>query len=109
MFQESTRQAVVNAVTGALRTSDYFAREEMLASGINNSVYVLAQCWKTLSPSSCKACLENATVSISKCLPWSEGRVLNTGCFMRYSDTNFLNPLPASSSSRSKRVTWVPG
>ncbi|KAL0364184.1 UNVERIFIED_CONTAM: Cysteine-rich receptor-like protein kinase [Sesamum angustifolium] len=30
-----------------------------------------------------------------RCLPWSEGRGLNTGCFLRYSDTNFLlNPVP---------------
>ncbi|KAM0014802.1 putative protein kinase RLK-Pelle-DLSV family [Helianthus debilis subsp. tardiflorus] len=105
LFQQSTRQAVANAVTGALRNSDYFVREQMLASGSNQSVYVLAQCWKTLSPSSCRACLENASLSISKCLPWSEGRVLNTGCFMRYSDTNFLNPLPVSSSSSNKGRT----
>ncbi|XP_076892501.1 cysteine-rich receptor-like protein kinase 2 [Bidens hawaiensis] len=98
-FQESTSQAVVNAVSGALRNSDYFAREEMLVSGSNDSVYVLAECWETLSPSSCKACLENASSSITKCLPWSEGRVLNTGCFMRYSDTNFLNPIPTTSRS----------
>ncbi|KAI7729778.1 hypothetical protein M8C21_017975 [Ambrosia artemisiifolia] len=101
LFQQSTRRAVANAVTGALRNSDYFAREQMLVSGGNNSVYVLAQCWKTLSPSSCMACLENASISISTCLPWSEGRVLNTGCFMRYSDTNFLNPLPVSNSLSS--------
>ncbi|KAI3730905.1 hypothetical protein L1987_62085 [Smallanthus sonchifolius] len=102
VFQESTRRAVANAVTGALRNSDYFYREQMLVSGSNNSVYVLAQCWKTLSPSSCRACLANASASISQCLPWSEGRVLNTGCFMRYSDTNFLNPLPVTSSSSNK-------
>ncbi|KAK9063458.1 hypothetical protein SSX86_017328 [Deinandra increscens subsp. villosa] len=102
VFRESTRRAVVNAVTGALRNNDYFGREEMLASGSNDSVYVMAECWKTLSPSSCRACLENASASIAKCLPWSEGRVLNTGCFVRYSDTDFLNPLPASSSSSNK-------
>ncbi|XP_076883116.1 cysteine-rich receptor-like protein kinase 2 [Bidens hawaiensis] len=83
LFQESTSRAVVNVVSGALRNSDYFAREEMLVSGSNDSVYVLAECWETLSPGSCKACLENASSSITKCLPWSEGRVLNTGCFMR--------------------------
>ncbi|XP_076892536.1 cysteine-rich receptor-like protein kinase 2 [Bidens hawaiensis] len=104
LFQESTSQAVANAVTGALRNSDYFAREEMLVLGSNDSVYVLAECWETLSPSSCRACLENASMLIAKCLPWSEGRVLNTGCFMRYSDTNFLNPIPATSrSSNSNR------
>ncbi|KAI3730904.1 hypothetical protein L1987_62084 [Smallanthus sonchifolius] len=99
LFQEATRQAVVNAATGALRNNDYFAREEMLVPGTNKSVYVLAECWKTLSPDSCRACLQNASLWISKCLPWSEGRVLNTGCFMRYSDTDFLNPIPITSRS----------
>ncbi|KAL8253629.1 hypothetical protein R6Q59_031850 [Mikania micrantha] len=102
VFRESTRQAVANAVTGALKNNDYFGREQVLVSGGENSVYVLAECWKTLSRGSCRACLENASASIAGCLPWSEGRVLNTGCFMRYSDTNFLNPLPASSSSTNK-------
>ncbi|KAI3696493.1 hypothetical protein L1987_79511 [Smallanthus sonchifolius] len=107
-FQESTRRAVVNAVTGALRNVDYFAREEMFVSGTNDSVYVLAECWKTLSPSSCGACLENASRSITKCSPWSEGRVLNTGCFMKYSDTNFLNPIPtASESSNRGNVDYI--
>ncbi|XP_076883088.1 cysteine-rich receptor-like protein kinase 2 [Bidens hawaiensis] len=111
LFQESTSRAVVNAVTGALRNTYYFAREEMLVSGSNDSVYVLAECWETLSPSSCRACLENASTSITECLPWSEGRVLKTGCFMRYSDINFLNPIPitsrSSNSSRGRIIAIV--
>lgn len=105
LFQESTRRAVVNVVSEALRNNDYFAREEVFVSGLGNSVYVLAECWKTLSPRSCRACLKNASMSITKCLPWSEGRVLNTGCFMRYSDTNFLNPVPVTRSSSKKGKT----
>ncbi|KAI7729774.1 hypothetical protein M8C21_017971 [Ambrosia artemisiifolia] len=101
LFQEAIRRAAINAATVALVNNDYFAREEMLVPGTNQSVYVLAECWKTLSPDSCRACLNNASVWISKCLPWSEGRVLNTGCFMRYSDTNFLNPIPIASTSGS--------
>nr|XP_043613301.1 cysteine-rich receptor-like protein kinase 2 [Erigeron canadensis] len=102
MFQNSTRRAVMNAVTKALRHRSYFSMEEVITAGSNDSVYVLAECWKTLSPSSCRACLMNASASITKCLPWSEGRALNTGCFMRYSDTNFLNPIQSSTSSSNK-------
>ncbi|PWA45559.1 gnk2-like domain-containing protein [Artemisia annua] len=101
-FQNSTSQAVVNVATSVLRNSGYFAREEMIVSGTNKSVYVMAECWRTLSPDSCRECLVNASTSITRCLPWSEGRVLNTGCFMRYSNTNFLNPVPAISSSSNK-------
>nr|XP_043621355.1 cysteine-rich receptor-like protein kinase 2 isoform X2 [Erigeron canadensis] len=108
MFQDSTRKAVKDAVTDALRNRSYFSREEVTTAGSNDSVYVLAECWKTLSPSSCRACLMNASASITNCLPWSEGRALNTGCFMRYSDTNFLNPIPATSNSSNRgRITAI--
>ncbi|KAI7731049.1 hypothetical protein M8C21_023552 [Ambrosia artemisiifolia] len=102
MFQDTVKQAVLNAVTDATTSSDYFARVQLLVASRNESAYVLAQCWRTLSPSSCRACLENASATITKCAPWSEGRVLNTGCFMRYSDTDFFNPIPATSSSSNK-------
>nr|GEW43650.1 cysteine-rich receptor-like protein kinase 2 [Tanacetum cinerariifolium] len=108
-FQDSASQAVLNVATGALRNSGYFAREEMIVPGTNKSVYVMAECWRTLSPDSCRACLMNASASITTCLPWSEGRVLNTGCFMRYSNTNFLNPVPviSRSSNRGRIITIV--
>ncbi|KAL8218911.1 hypothetical protein R6Q57_022284 [Mikania cordata] len=102
LFQETVKKAVLNAVTDATRDSGYFARVRMQVARQNESVYVLAECWRTLSPSSCSACLENASASITKCLPWSEGRALNTGCFMRYSDVDFLNPLPVTNSSSNK-------
>lgn len=73
LFQDSVTQAVTKIIPDALRNSDYFAREEVLESRTNTSVYVLAECWKTLSPSSCGTCLADATKSITKCLPWSEG------------------------------------
>ncbi|XP_059656168.1 cysteine-rich receptor-like protein kinase 2 [Cornus florida] len=93
-FQETTRRAVSQAVSDALNNNGY-ARAQVAVSGTaNESAYVLADCWRSLNSSSCKACLENASASVLGCLPWSEGRALNTGCFMRYSDTNFLNPEP---------------
>ncbi|KAL2510409.1 Cysteine-rich receptor-like protein kinase 2 [Forsythia ovata] len=99
-FRASARQAVVQAVSAAPNSNGY-ARAQVAVSGTaNESAYVLANCWRTLSASFCRACLENASASILGCLPWSEGRALNTGCFVRYSDTNFLNPIPGNGSSR---------
>ncbi|KAI3516191.1 hypothetical protein L1887_15102 [Cichorium endivia] len=107
LFGASVRQAVGKAVMDASRNWDYFARESLVK--VNESVFVMAQCWRSLSPADCRACLENASAVISKCLPWSEGRALNTGCFMRYSDTDFLNPVPvrSSSSNRGKVIAIV--
>ncbi|KAL3501160.1 hypothetical protein ACH5RR_035609 [Cinchona calisaya] len=100
-FQESARRAVLKAATDAQNNNNNYARGELQVSGTKDeTAYVLAECWKTLNANSCRACLENATRSVLGCLPWSEGRALNTGCFMRYSDTNFLNPIPGTGSSR---------
>ncbi|GKA50156.1 cysteine-rich receptor-like protein kinase 2, partial [Tanacetum coccineum] len=112
VFESSARQAASNAVRDALVNVDYFSREEVLSTRVvNESVYVLANCWKTLNVSSCRSCLEDASASILQCLPWSEGRVLNTGCFMRYSDTNFLNAVPvrvrSTSSNQGKIIVLV--
>ncbi|KAL2484529.1 Cysteine-rich receptor-like protein kinase 2 [Abeliophyllum distichum] len=100
-FQVSARQAVVQAVSAAPNNNGY-ARSQVPVSRTNESAYVLANCWRTLSASSCRACLQNASESILGCLPWSEGRAVNTGCFLRYSDTNFLNPIPRNGTSRGK-------
>ncbi|CDP13194.1 unnamed protein product [Coffea canephora] len=106
-FQEAARRAVLQAATGAPNSNGY-ARAALQVSGTSNeSAYVLADCWKTLNANSCRACLENASKSILGCLPWSEGRALNTGCFMRYSDINFLNPIPGSGRSRGTVVVIV--
>ncbi|KAI3516192.1 hypothetical protein L1887_15103 [Cichorium endivia] len=107
LFGASVKQAVGKAVMDASGNWDYFARESLVK--VNESVFVMAQCWRTLSPAECRACLDNASAALSTCLPWSEGRALNTGCFMRFSDTDFLNPIlvPSSSSNRGKVIVIV--
>ncbi|KAJ4850212.1 Cyclin-dependent kinase 4 [Turnera subulata] len=57
----------------------------------NVSVYGLAQCWETLNRSSCETCLGNAVSKIGSCIPKEEGRVLNVGCYVRYSPQKFYN------------------
>ncbi|XP_030545082.1 cysteine-rich receptor-like protein kinase 2 isoform X2 [Rhodamnia argentea] len=99
-FQDSARQAVANAVARAPNNKGYARAEVVVPGTANESAYVLADCWRTLNDTSCGACLENASTSILGCLPWSEGRALNTGCFMRYSDTNFLNSPPGKGSNK---------
>ncbi|PHT34987.1 Cysteine-rich receptor-like protein kinase 2 [Capsicum baccatum] len=106
LFQQSTRQAVQQAVANAPSNNGYARAQVSMPGPSNETAYVLADCWKTLSANSCAACLQNASASMLGCLPWSEGRALYTGCFMRYSDTNYLNAISTSegSSSRGKIV-----
>ncbi|XP_006348581.1 cysteine-rich receptor-like protein kinase 2 [Solanum tuberosum] len=109
LFQQNARRAVQQAVANAPSNDGYARAEVSVPSPSNETAYVLADCWKTLSANSCAACLQNASASMLGCLPWSEGRALYTGCFMRYSDTNFLNDTSTSggSSSRGKVVVIV--
>ncbi|PIA29290.1 hypothetical protein AQUCO_06100063v1 [Aquilegia coerulea] len=106
-FQESARKAILDAVTEAPNNGG-FARPEVLLSGsTNESAYVLANCWKTVNESACRACLNNASVSAMRCLPSSEGRVLNAGCFLRYSDTNFLNEEQVGTRSKVSKTIII--
>ncbi|XP_068642107.1 cysteine-rich receptor-like protein kinase 3 [Aristolochia californica] len=57
----------------------------------NSTVYGLAQCWESVNQSSCRTCLDKAVSNITSCLPMEEGRVLNSGCYLRYSTQNFYN------------------
>ncbi|KAE9449925.1 hypothetical protein C3L33_18167, partial [Rhododendron williamsianum] len=99
-FEDSARRAVTQVVDNGPKGNG-FARAQVAVSGATNeSVYVLADCWRTISANSCRACLENASQSVLGCLPWSEGRALNTGCFLMYSDTDFLNPVVGNGNSR---------
>ncbi|KAK4488819.1 hypothetical protein RD792_004609 [Penstemon davidsonii] len=103
-FQDSVRRALSRTVLDAPSRNGY-ARAKV-GNG-KNSAYVLADCWRTISANACRACLENASNSIMGCLPMSEGRALNTGCFMRYSDTNFLNDVPENGNSRGAVIVIV--
>ncbi|XP_061992112.1 cysteine-rich receptor-like protein kinase 2 isoform X2 [Rosa rugosa] len=107
LFEASARQAVMSIVQSAPSNRGY-ARAQVGVSGtVNETVYVLSDCWRSLNESSCRQCLENASESVLGCLPWSEGRALNTGCFMRYSDTDFLNKELGSGSSRGTIIVIV--
>ncbi|ESW29353.1 hypothetical protein PHAVU_002G063700 [Phaseolus vulgaris] len=106
-FQAAAKQAVSRAVQDAPNNKGYARGNVAVEGATNQSVYVLADCWRTLDKRSCKACLENAFFSLLGCLPWSEGRALNTGCFMRYSDTDFLDKEQETGSSRGNVVVIV--
>ncbi|KAL8267076.1 hypothetical protein R6Q59_004420 [Mikania micrantha] len=99
VFRDSVRQAISDAVRDAPRSINYFARKQALSDSADDSTYVLADCWNTLDESSCTECLDSAFASILKCFPSSEGRALHTGCFLRYSNTNFLNPEPTGNNN----------
>ncbi|KAK1438193.1 hypothetical protein QVD17_03998 [Tagetes erecta] len=99
VFRDSVRQAISDAVRDAPRSRGYFARKQESSDIANDSAYVLADCWNTLNETSCTVCLDGAFASIISCFPMTEGRALHTGCILRYSNINFLNPEPTASNN----------
>lgn len=66
-----------------------FAVKHEISRGV--TAYGMASCWKILDKDLCYTCLSNAASSALSCLPSTEARVLNTGCFLRYADFSFAN------------------
>jgi len=56
-----------------------------------NGVHALAQCWESLGKEDCRVCLEKAVKEVKRCVSRREGRAMNTGCYLRYSDHKFYN------------------
>ncbi|KAK4785067.1 hypothetical protein SAY86_001756 [Trapa natans] len=65
--------------------------------GGNTSVFGLAQCWKYTND--CEKCLNNSFSRIVSCPPSREGRVINAGCYMRYSTEKFYYNNTASATT----------
>lgn len=87
-FTARVKEVVLN-VTGTAVGKGGFAVAEMKRGAV--SVYALAQCWKTVNRTGCRTCLDKAAREVNQCLPASEGRGLNAGCYLRYSTEKFYD------------------
>ncbi|KAF3431229.1 hypothetical protein FNV43_RR25959 [Rhamnella rubrinervis] len=57
----------------------------------NITVYGLAQCWEVVNATACEKCLSDALTEIDSCASKKEGRVLNAGCYLRFSPQKFYD------------------
>eukprot|EP01018_Ginkgo_biloba_P008801 Gb_08281 [translate_table: standard] len=96
-FLESA-QKLINNITSEAPEKEGFSVGS--TEGPSTKIYGLAQCWKTLSKSLCKECLQNASAAILSCSPSLEGRALNAGCYMRYA-THPFSPHQTSQAAPS--------
>ncbi|KAI3723808.1 hypothetical protein L2E82_35566 [Cichorium intybus] len=71
-------------------TNFYVASTRQITTG-NGTVYAIAQCVENTSEAICRNCINAAYTDISNCLPNTEGRSIDKGCFARYSEIPFFN------------------
>lgn len=62
----------------------------LAAAATRGGVYAAAQCVETVGEAGCAQCLKVAAGNIGGCPPNSDGRAVDAGCFMRYSNKSFF-------------------
>ncbi|KAL6193305.1 hypothetical protein ACLB2K_034389 [Fragaria x ananassa] len=88
VFKANALELVKNLSVEAARNDGFFVGS---VNKGNVTVYGLAQCWESVNGSACEKCLSDTVIRIGSCPPKEEGRVLNAGCYLRYSTQKFYN------------------
>lgn len=89
-FDTAVQGLLTDLVVATPRINGYFAASTRAAVGADLTVYAVAQCAQTVSSSGCLDCLTVAHSNIQNCPPEADGRAVDAGCFLRYSDTSFF-------------------
>ncbi|KAK7305608.1 hypothetical protein VNO77_43514 [Canavalia gladiata] len=66
----------------------YAATKTQVPGG--DAIYAIAQCVETTSEPNCQNCLQVGFNNLQSCLPNTDGRAYDAGCFMRYSTIPFF-------------------
>ncbi|KAL0805191.1 hypothetical protein Bca101_097682 [Brassica carinata] len=78
-----------------IRVSEMAVRAAVRHGGFGvageSGVHALAQCWESVGKEGCRDCLEKAIGQVKRCVLRREGRAMNSGCYLRYSDHKFYN------------------
>lgn len=89
-FNDTAGQLLRDLMVATPRISGFYAAVKREGGG-GAVVYGVAQCATTVSESGCGDCLRVAYGNIQKCPPDADGRALDAGCFLRYSNTAFFS------------------
>lgn len=72
----------------------FYAASKMKLKKANNlTIYGVAQCVETINQDACRRCLANGyeTIITNNCLSFTDGRLIDAACFMRFSDAPFFS------------------
>nr|GMC67586.1 cysteine-rich receptor-like protein kinase 2 [Ipomoea batatas] len=117
-FNTSVEQLLNELLIATPRINGFYAAAKQGESGGGATTYAVAQCAETVSESGCRDCLAVASKNIQGCLPkFADGRAVDAGCFLRYSDTAFfadnqttdITPFLGGGSSSGKKKAIIGG
>ncbi|KAK7290293.1 hypothetical protein RIF29_04604 [Crotalaria pallida] len=87
-FSGAAQQVLEDLQIATPKINGFFAATKTQVAG--GTIYAIAQCVETASESGCLDCLNVGYNNIQSCLPNTDGRAFDAGCFMRYSETSFF-------------------
>ena len=90
LFDSTVQQVLLNLQTATPKITDFFAATKTQVHNNGPFLYAIAQCVDTVTDSGCLDCLKISSSNLQICLPTTDGRAFDAGCFMRYSDTSFF-------------------
>ncbi|XP_027337520.1 cold-responsive protein kinase 1-like [Abrus precatorius] len=88
-FNATARQVLMDLQIATPKISGFFAATKTQVAG-GGAIYAIAQCAETVTESGCLDCLTVGVTNIQSCLPNTDGRAFDAGCFMRYSEISFF-------------------
>ncbi|KAJ6755007.1 CYSTEINE-RICH RLK (RECEPTOR-LIKE KINASE) PROTEIN [Salix purpurea] len=111
-YQASVESLLSDLQIASPKIPGFFATSKKEVVGENSVVYGVTQCVETISKAGCQDCLTVAYADLQTCFPDADGRSINVGCFLRYSDTRFfadnqltdLKPFLRNGSKSKKKV-----
>ncbi|XP_038715001.1 putative cysteine-rich receptor-like protein kinase 43 [Tripterygium wilfordii] len=111
-IRKEFKNAVRKVISKMLRTASAgggFAVHEESSKGV--TAYGMAICWEPLDPRSCSKCLADAAANSLRCLPSTDARALNAGCFLRYSNYWFASNVKSRAIEAAIFVhaSWIIG
>ncbi|XP_031477885.1 cysteine-rich receptor-like protein kinase 2 [Nymphaea colorata] len=84
---EFVRGKVTGVVNRAVQGGGYAFESGQSSEG--GTIFVMAQCWRSLDEAGCRECLAGAVAKADGCIPSTEFRVTSAGCVLRYSSSDF--------------------
>nr|XP_029120416.1 cysteine-rich receptor-like protein kinase 3 isoform X2 [Elaeis guineensis] len=103
-FDDTAMKLVRNLTSEAYSSKEYYKAGSLSVGSSGVTVYGMAQCWRSLNESGCRDCLESARGSVARCLPASDGKALNAGCYLRYSTEPFYVAQTVESGGSSSDI-----
>lgn len=88
-FSETAQNLIGDLITAAPKSAGLFAAH-MSEGPSNSTIYALAACVRSINESGCSECLGIAEGNIRNCLPQTEGRAVDVGCYLRYATYPFF-------------------